>query len=398
MMINEKEALTLLSKYNSGTATDTEVKLLESWYSAEILKQNLSETEEDFSHLKDEIWAGTLQRASLVEEEVFIAEKRPARSIKRWYQLTAAAAVFIIGSVYLVNRQQTAENSLSKNLEMANHITAGKNKATLTLANGHQIILSDDVKGKLAEEAGVCITKTKDGELLYTIISKPGHAASPGSAYNTISTAAGENYQVVLPDGSKIKLNAASSLKYPASFTFQKERRVELTGEAYFEVAKDKNHPFKVKTKGQEVEVLGTHFNISSYADCAITHTTLLEGSVKVSLSGYAGEKDRAAHTILLKPGEQAIQKANNITMLPADIEQATAWKEGWFCFKSTKLQDILSEAAKWYDLEIVYQGAVPTDRFTGKIPKAASLGKFIKLLQLSDIKFSIEGRKMIIN
>ncbi|MBB5619054.1 ferric-dicitrate binding protein FerR (iron transport regulator) [Pedobacter cryoconitis] len=398
MMINEKEALTLLSKYNSGTATDTEIKLLESWYSAEILKQSLSETEEDFSHLKDEIWAGTLQRANLTEEEEHISEKRPVRSIKRWYQLTAAAVILIIGSVYLLNKQQTGENSLSKTLEIADHITAGKNKATLTLANGHQIILSDDVKGKLAEEAGVSITKTSSGELIYTVISKPDNATPSGSVYNTISTAAGENYQVVLPDGSKIKLNAASSLKYPASFAFQKDRRVELIGEAYFEVAKDKNHPFKVKTNAQEVEVLGTHFNISSYADHAITNTTLIEGSVKVSSLSYTEGKERAAHTILLKPGEQALQKANNITMVPADIEQATAWTEGWFYFKSTNLQDVLSEAAKWYDLEIVYRGAIPTDRFTGKIPKTASLGKFIKLLQLSDIKFSIEGRKMIIN
>lgn len=396
--MNEKEALNLLSKYNSGTATATEIKLLESWYSAEILKQNLTETEEDFSHLKEEIWAGTLQRANLAAQEDPVSEKTPVRSIKRWYQWTAAAAVLIIGSVYLVNRQQTAENSLTKTLEIANHITAGKNKATLTLANGHQIILSDDVKGKLAEEAGVIITKTNSGELIYTVISKPGNENPSGSGYNTISTAAGENYQVVLPDGSKIKLNAASSLKYPASFAFKKERRVELIGEAYFEVAKDKHHPFKVKTSTQEVEVLGTHFNISSYADHAITHTTLLEGSVKVSSLGYAGKKERAAHTILLKPGEQAIQKANTITMVPADIEQVTAWTEGWFYFKSTKLQDVLSEAAKWYDLEIVYRGTVPTDRFTGKIPKTASLGKFIKLLQLSDIKFSIEGRKMIIN
>lgn len=398
MIINEKEALTLLSKYNSGTATATEIKLLEGWYSAEILKQSLSEAEEDFSHLKDEIWAGTLQRANLAEEEEFIPQKRAVRSIKRWYQLSAAAAVLIVGSVYLVNRQHTVENSLSKTLEIANHITAGKNKATLTLANGHQIILSDDVKGKLAEEAGVTITKTNAGELIYTVVSKPGKTTPSNSGYNTISTATGENYQVVLPDGSKIKLNAASSLKYPASFAFQKDRRVELNGEAYFEVAKDKNHPFKVKTNSQEVEVLGTHFNISSYADHAITHTTLLEGSVKVSLLGYAYGKERAAHAILLKPGEQAIQNANSITMVPADIEEATAWKEGWFYFKSTNLQDVLSEAAKWYDLEIVYRGAIPTDRFTGKIPKTASLGKFIKLLQLSDIKFSIEGRKMIIN
>ncbi|MET4139899.1 FecR domain-containing protein [Pedobacter sp. UYP1] len=397
-MMNEKEALNLLSKYNSGTATATEIKLLESWYSAEILKQNLSEAEEDFSHLKDEIWAGTLHRANLTAEQEPVSEKKTTRSIKRWYQFAVAAAVLLVGISYLLNKHSQEQQSFSKTLEIANQITAGKNMATLTLANGHRIILSDGLKGKLAEEAGTIITKTNDGELIYTIVSKPGKATSSSSGYNTISTAAGENYQVILPDGSKIILNAISSLKYPVSFAAQADRRVELSGEAYFEVAKDKNHPFKVKTSSQEVEVLGTHFNICSYADHVSTQTTLLEGSVKVSPLNYADGKERAAHTILLKPGEQAIQKANSITMVPADIEEAVAWKEGWFYFKSTNLHEVLSEAAKWYDLEIIYRGAVPTDRFTGKIPKNASLGKFIKLLQLSDIKFNIEGRKMIIN
>lgn len=397
-MMNDQEALNLLSKYNSGTATDLEIKLLENWYSAEILKQELSESEQDFSHLKEEIWAGTLQRAKLTEHGPEISEKRQVRSIKRWYQFAAAAAVLLIGIGYLFNRHSAAQNSLSKTLEIANQITAGKNMATLTLANGQRIILSDGLKGKLAEEAGVSITKTNDGELIYTVVSKPGKAAASNSGYNTISTAAGENYQVILPDGSKIKLNALSSLKYPASFAFQTDRKVELTGEAYFEVAKDKNHPFKVKTSSQEVEVLGTHFNICSYADHASTQTTLLEGSVKVSPLHYADSKERAAHAVLLKPGEKAIQLANSITMVPADVEEAIAWKEGWFYFKSTNLHDVLSEAAKWYDLEIIYRDGVPTDRFTGKIPKNASLGKFIKLLQLSDIKFNIEGRKMIIN
>ncbi|KIO78351.1 hypothetical protein TH53_04270 [Pedobacter lusitanus] len=397
--MNNKEAINLLAKYNSGTATEAEIVLLENWYSTESLKRKLSETEADFGHLKEEIWAGTLRRANMVVDVTGISEKTPVRSIRRWYlQRVAAAVIFIAGSVYLLNRQQISQTGISTSIALADQITAGKNKATLTLADGHKIILSDDVKGKLAEEAGVSITKTNTGELIYTVISKPGNAASARILYNTISTAAGENYQVILPDGSKIKLNAKSSLKYPASFAGNTDRRVELSGEAYFEVAKDKKHPFKVKTNAQEVEVLGTHFNINSYTDHAATQTTLLEGSVKVSPLGYTDLKERAAHAVLLKPGEQAVQKANSITTASADIEQAVAWKEGWFFFKSTRLQDVLGEAAKWYDLEIIYRGPVPTDHFTGKIAKNASLGKFIRLLQLSDIKFSIEGRKMIIN
>ncbi|QNK61035.1 FecR domain-containing protein [Pedobacter sp. PAMC26386] len=397
--MNEKEALILLGRYNSGTATADEIKLLENWYSAESLKQKLSDAEADFGHLKDEIWAGTLQRANLQEDLITNQQKRPFYS-RNWYRLSVAAALLIGGSGYLFIRHQLV-NSSSTQIEIANHIPGGKNKATLTLANGQKIILSDAVHGKLAEEQGVSITKTENGELIYKITAKPGDYTSSSSNYNTISTAAGENYQVILPDGSKIKLNAISSLKYPASFASQSERKVELSGEAYFEVAKDKQHPFKVKTSNQEVEVLGTHFNINSYTDNTATKTTLLEGSVKVSPLGYANGKDRTALTsfaVLLKPGEQALQKANNITILPADTEQAVAWTEGFFYFQSTSLKDVLQEAAKWYDLEIVYNGPIPSDHFTGKIPKNASLGKFIKLLQLSDIKFGIEGRKMIIN
>jgi len=397
--MKEKEALILLDKYNSGTATADEIKLLENWYSVESLRQKLSDTEADFGHLKDEIWEGTLQRANLTEEEVVIFRKTGPFYSRRWYRLSVAAALLVASSGYLLIRYQFT-NGASNQIEIANHITGGKNKATLTLANGQKIILSDAVHGKLAEEQGVSIIKTENGELIYRITEKSGNY-TPNPGCNTISTATGENYQVILPDGSKIKLNAISSLKYPTSFSSAAERSVELKGEAYFEVAKDKGHPFKVKTNSQEVEVLGTHFNINSYADNSGTKTTLLEGSVKVSPLGYVNGQDRtalASFAVLLKPGQQAVQKANSFTILPADTEEVVAWTEGFFYFHSSSLEDVLKEAAKWYDLEIVYKGKIPTDRFTGKIPKDVSLGKFIKMLQLSDIKFSIEGRKMIIN
>ncbi|MBB6498771.1 FecR family protein [Pedobacter cryoconitis] len=395
--MNEKEALILLDKYNSGTATANEIKLLENWYSAESLRQKLSDAEADFGHLKEEIWEGTLQRANLKEEVVIFRETVPFYS-KRWYRLSVAAALLVAGSGYLLIRYHFA-NGPSNPMEMADHISGGKNKATLTLASGQKIILSDAVQGKLAEEQGINIIKTENGEIIYRITEKSGNYIG-NSGYNTISTAAGENYQVILPDGSKIKLNAISSLKYPASFSSAAERSVELKGEAYFEVAKDKYHPFKVKTHSQEVEVLGTHFDINSYTDNVGTKTTLLEGSVKVSPLGFANGQDRtalASFAVLLKPGQQAVQKANSFTILPADTEEVVAWTEGFFYFHSSSLEDVLKEAAKWYDLEIVYKGKIPADRFTGKIPKSVSLGKFIKMLQLSDIKFSIEGRKMII-
>lgn len=395
--MNQREAALLLEKYNNGSATAEEIKLLENWYSGESFTRKLSDRDIDFERLKDEIWQGTLKRANLTALGEHSSPKRKGWTGQFWI---AAAAVLILclGVGYFFIRQNT--NDFSKTLTVANRIKAGQKRATLTLANGKKIVLSDAVKGKLAEEAGVSITKTADGQLIYHVI--PGKNQDQQSAMmNTISTARGEDYQVVLPDGSKIWLNAQSSLKYPASFAGSKDRKVELNGEAYFEITKDKEHPFKVKTYRQEVEVLGTHFNISSYAGEDGTKTTLLEGSVKISPLSYTSGKEGAAlsqYAIMLKPGEQAFQSQGNISVTSADTEQAVAWKEGWFYFKSTSLKNVLREASKWYDLEVIYENNIPSDHFTGKVPRTASLGKFIKMLRLSDIKFRIEGRKIIIN
>lgn len=394
--MNHKEATLLLEKYNNGTATDEEIRLLENWYNKESLGRKFTDDEADLGRLKEEIWEGTLKRSNLIPPPR--KSKTKSSALKIWtYSISVAAVMVICLGVLFIQR---SKHHFAVTMEIANHIRGGSNKATLTLANGRTIVLSDAVKGKLAEEAGVNITKTADGQLIYEI-----KEASEGKSedaeithtFNIISTARGEEYQVVLPDGSKIWLNAESSLKYPTSFKASADRRVELTGEAYFEIAKDKMHPFKVKTKDQEVEVLGTHFNINSYAENGGAKTTLLEGSVKVSPLGH-GQHVLLEQSILLKPGEQAVHKAGNITVVQADLEQAVSWKEGWFYYKSTSLESVLREASRWYNLEVVYKGNIPADRFTGKVPRNASLGKFIKVLELSDIKFRIEGRKMLVN
>ncbi len=396
-----RAATLLLEKYNKGIATAEEIKLLENWYTSESLNQKLSDKEADFGHLKEEIWAGTLQRANLTDHIVEPFKKKSAATRLWWYGISAAAAIILCLSLLFL---QHSKDSFSVNVEIANHISAGRNKATLTLANGRKIVLSDAVKGKLAEETGINITKTADGQLVYEVSNVPADHSLNGDdkeLFNTISTAKGEAYQVVLLDGSKVWLNAASSLTYPTSFTGKRDRRVELNGEAYFEVAKDKSHPFRINTNGQEVEVLGTHFNINSYAETGATKTTLLEGAVKVSpLSSVNGKKGAvlSEYAVFLKPGEQAIQKAGSIQVISADTEQAIAWKDGWFYFKSTSLENVLREASKWYNLDVVYEGNIPTDHFTGKVPRSASLGKFIKVLELSDIKFRIEGRKILVN
>lgn len=394
--MNHKEAALLLEKYNKGIATDEEVRLLENWYSSESLGRKLTDDETDLDRLKEEIWEGTLKRSNLVAPPC--KSKVKSFALRTWgYSISAAAVIVLCLGILFIQR---SKHRFAVTMEIANRIPGGSNKAILTLANGRKIVLSDAVKGKLAEEAGVNITKTADGQLIYEI-KEASEANSNESeitaAFNIISTARGEEYQVVLPDGSKIWLNAESSLKYPTSFKSKADRRVELIGEAYFEIAKDKVHPFKVKTKDQEVEVLGTHFNINSYAENGGAKTTLLEGSVKVSPLGN-GQHVLSERSILLKPGEQSVHQTGSINVVQADLEQAVSWKEGWFYYKSTSLENVLREVSRWYNLEVVYQGRIPTDRFTGKVPRNASLGKFIKVLELSDIKFRIEGRKMLVN
>jgi len=394
--MNHKEAALLLEKYNKRTATDEEIRLLENWYNTESMSRRFTDDETDLDRLKEEIWEGTLKRSNL--EPPPCKSKIKSSALKLWsYSISAAAVIVLCLCILFVQR---SKHRFAVTMEMANRISGGSNRATLTLANGRKIVLSDAVKGKLAEEAGVNITKTADGQLIYEI-KEASEGKSEDSeitpAFNIISTARGEEYQVVLPDGSKIWLNAESSLKYPTSFKSKADRKVELTGEAYFEIAKDKAHPFKVKTKDQEVEVLGTHFNINSYVENGGAKTTLLEGSVKISPLGN-GQHVLSERSILLQPGEQSVQQGGSINVVQANLEQAVSWKDGWFYYKSTSLENVLREAARWYNLEVVYQGHIPADRFTGKVPRNASLGKFIKVLELSDIKFRIEGRKMLVN
>jgi ferric-dicitrate binding protein FerR (iron transport regulator) len=194
---------------------------------------------------------------------------------------------------------------------------------------------------------------------------------------------------LVLPDGTKVWLNAASSLKYPAAFAGN-ERRVELNGEAYFEVSKDPSKPFFVKTASQTVAVLGTHFNINSYTDESATKTTLLEGSVKVT--GNNGQ------SVKIKPGEQAINYANAISIKEnVDTDEAIAWKNGKFMFKNTDLQTIMRQLSRWYDVDVEYQGKIEQKHYMGRISRNVPVSQIFEILKTSGLNFTINGRKIIV-
>jgi transmembrane sensor len=264
----------------------------------------------------------------------------------------------------------------------------------LTLSNGTKIVLDDARNGKIANQSNISITKTNGNQLVYAIAPGNSVANNGQQAYqlqNTISTPNGGQYALILPDGTKVMLNAASSLTYPAAFR-GKERVVQLNGEAYFEVAKNKDMPFIVKSGSQTVEVLGTHFNINAYRDEASIKTTLLEGSVRVS----AG-----ANSTLIVPGQQASTRESNageISKYTVDVDKETAWKDGLFSFQNEDLKSIMRQVARWYDVKVVYAGNLPNEKFIGEISRTSNLSDVFKILELNNFHFDVEGKTVTVS
>jgi len=371
------EAKTLLAKYAAGKCTEQEMALLESWHLSYPLDEveNLS-IEAQMDDL-DQVWASLQQ------------EQQPAKpankSIRLWPKIAIAAAIVLIGGLALFFFLQ---QSTQQSTRFASDLPPGKNHAVLTLSNGQKISLSDTTHGLIAAQSGVSITKAEDGTIIYHIDQSAHIAAKPADKalqYNTIATPRGGKYQLNLPDGTKVWLNAASVLKYPVVFAAN-ERRVELTGEAYFEVTKNKHHPFHVKTAQQDVAVLGTHFNVNAYSDEKEVKTTLLEGSVKVSALNT-----KQATDVVLKPGQQAALTASGFNIANVDLEEAISWKNGMFEFNNSDLTSIMRQASRWYDVDVVYENGIPDVKFSGAVSRNVNASAFLEMLKYLDVKFSIE-------
>jgi ferric-dicitrate binding protein FerR (iron transport regulator) len=331
------------------------------------------------------------------------------RGRRRW--MTAAAVlVLVVGfSWLLLNRGKggwSPVGAVVRQTAAADDVAPGGNKATLTLADGSMINLDGTKNGLLVQQGGSRLIKEKDGQLAYmgdTRGNTPAKGgASKGVAYNLLTTPNGGQYEVILPDGSKVWLNAASSLRYPASFT-GKERVVELKGEAYFEIAKNAHMPFRLSVSrgtgnqsrnGEDgiplqVEVLGTNFNVKAYADEPFINTTLLQGAVKVRAGGQA---------VLVSPGERAnLGGDGRLKAEAADIEEAVAWKNGLFRFNQATIEDIMRQLSRWYDVEVVYVNGPPKDLFRGEIYRNVKVSKVLKVLEASGIHFTVEGKKILV-
>lgn len=312
----------------------------------------------------------------------------PVKVRRLWYPAVAAAAVLIVAGTFLFNYDQKNTGKQSAGYvskEHANDIAPGIQTATLILANGAKIALAGAANGQIAAQNGVSISKTADGKLVYTLKKSTTHTIE----FNTLSTVKGQQYQVVLPDGSRVWLNAASAITYPANFANLKNRMVQLSGEAYFEIAKDKSHPFIVKTDKQQVEVLGTHFNINSYGDEKATKTTLLEGSVKVS----SDKGDR-----VLLPGQQSALIKNALQVRNADVNETVAWKNGDFVFNNEEFGSILRQLSRWYNVEIIDHGNHEDLHLSGTISRSKNMSVVLKALEVTGgVKFKIEGKTVVV-
>jgi transmembrane sensor len=385
MQMDKEQVIELIRKYNDGNASKEEIRLVENWFvkQSEIRQQEPQDI--DYLNVKRQMWLNIDQQ---IERPVL--DIRPSgKSILR-FSITAAAAVLVIAVTTVLfyrNHKDVAGPQLVKN-----DINPGKNKAVLTLSNGQKISLTDAVNGQLAQQAGVTISKTAKGQLIYQ--AAPNRSGKNTPEYNTIEAPRGGQWQLVLPDGSKVFLNALSSLKYPVSFA-AKERKVELKGEAYFEISHNKKSPFRVIAKGQTVEVLGTHFNIMSYDDEKTVKTTLLSGSVKVSSNGT----NSTAESLILKPGEQAQVSAGNMKVIhDADLEDILAWKNGYFKFNEN-LRSIMTKVSRWYDVDVVYETQPDPDfKFRGEISRDKNLSELLNMLDYTgNVHFKIEGRRIIV-
>jgi transmembrane sensor len=400
--LEEEDARLFLEHLQSGRDHDAFLLLIEESLDGPVAEQLMD---------RPELLALLNQSFERVTD--IIDDQPKKRSLVLWPRIAAgiaAAIALIVLGVWFFKAEPVALKQVEQEV-VANDVAPGKVGATLTLADGRKIKLSDVASGEIAKEAGIRVTKAADGQLIYEIASSrsasrnddtsPLSATSPSlreaanQSQNTLSTEKGETYNVRLPDGSLVYLNAASSITYSASLNGQK-RIVKLKGEAYFQVAKSfdrlgmTNRPFIVETNRQEIEVLGTHFNVNAYSDEEDVTTTLLEGRVKVS--NPSGSK-------VLKPGDQSSVTEQSIQIAQVDTERAVAWKNNKFLFENDDIRYIMRMIERWYDVDVVYTGEMPTEKFGGGVSRFDNVSQVLRILESTGgAHFKIEGRKIIVS
>ncbi|MET0464274.1 MAG: FecR domain-containing protein [Chitinophagaceae bacterium] len=387
-MQNERIRL-LASKFLDGSATEAEKEELHAWYDEwkddEMILPVEGQSNEDA--VKHRILSGILQRVKDKDPTPVVALRT---SRKKWWGVAAVFLLLIGGAgTYLAMRSTGSPTPvLSDNGFYKNDVAPGTNTATLQLADGRIVDLADSIQPGF-QQGDASVQKENNGTLIYNAGGADQHN-SGSVAYNTISTPNGGEFNVVLADGSRVWLNAASSLRFPTAFNGN-ERNVVLTGEAYFEIAKDARKPFTVTANGTTTRVLGTHFNIKAYNDEQDVITTLVEGSVRI-------ESDHQQKNLV--PGQQALIRndAKSIVVSTADVDDAIAWKNGYFTFRNENIKDIMRRISRWYDISVTYEAGVDANAFGGTFSRSKSLKQLLKSLEMTNtIHFKIDGKNVTV-
>lgn len=381
----------LLEQYLTGTLSEEDFKRL--WLT---LKDRESEADwlsaiEEAIRIKTQTGLSDPNKAeealAKIKAKIYEEENRVQHSPrivrlytdnKRIFAYAAAVIVVIVSTVVYLqyNPDNNIQSQTADIIQPQHDVEPGGEKAVLTLADGSTIVLDNATDGKIAQQGHMQVIKLPDGKIQYKAVNSGDNEEV---SFNTMSTPRGGQYQLILPDDSKVWLNAESSITYPTAFVGN-ERRVKIIGEVFFEVAKDKTKPFRVQTGDMEVEVLGTQFNIKAYPDEGPTKTSLLEGSVKIDKQ-------------VLKPGEAFM----NGHIVPTDIDQDVAWKNGIFNFNNQNLAQVMMQLARWYDLELVYPAGIPQKEYGGEIGRNLKLGQVLKGLENSGVQFQLIGKRVVI-
>jgi ferric-dicitrate binding protein FerR (iron transport regulator) len=319
----------------------------------------------------------------MVRDIIKTKEPAPVRRMyfyrNEWFKYAVAIVIILCAGLYLLNNEKSSSRDIKKSTAVIgiNDVLPGSNKAILTLSDGTTITLDSVENGTIAEEGNSSIIK-KDGQVIYNPQSNQAGAAGSTISYNTMTSPRGGQYKLILPDGTKVWLNAASSITYPTIFA-EDRRVVSITGEVYFEVTKNARKPFTVRTYSDEITVLGTSFNVNSYTDEAMVKTSLLEGSVRINKQ-------------VLKPGEAYI----NGKIMSTSLEQDLAWKNGFFSFNKADLPTVMRQLSRWYNVDVKYEGVIPKRAYSGEIERSLTLRQVLEVLSQTRIKYKIEQGNVI--
>lgn len=382
MSISKEEVQDLAYKWKNNTITPEEKKKLDEWYQQYPSKKLIWTKDSDEEALKKRLLQNILSKKGGYAGQF---RKKPASIAV--YKYAAAALVVVAFGIWFLIGNQDVDNQNTVVAHSVIDIEPGRQTATLVLGNGEEMQLDTISNGVISTHDKVAITKT--GAAIDYHEKQFGEDKKEQICYNTIYTNRGNQFQIILADGTKVWLNSESSIRYPTQFNGN-TREVELTGEAYFEVVKNKQQPFYVNVKGIEVEVLGTHFNVNAYADEPFIKTTLVEGSVKVNREDYS---------VLISPGEQAMaaNSETGIKVLKVDVQQVLAWQQGFFEFTNISLPEITRQIGRWYNVDIKLEDGKYNERFGGRISKNLNLEKVLELLRTSGIEFEMKEDRVLV-